>query len=162
MSILTLSLDVVPLGDTLTATTIISNTTSRPIRIGGLNLSNLKFTSVDDPECFADPWISMHIPNDNEPHDIPPDENLIFDHGDILSEYEFPAAGEYKAVVVYNTKGFRERFAPDEEPSSLDWLAELEEERTESPEVRFEVSEQHLQLNKEKIDKRRQAFFGDA
>jgi hypothetical protein len=120
------------------------NASAAPITVGNLNLANLKFGQNESSDLPVVAWISTHIPNANGRRTLEPNESIQFE-SDYLREYAFPGPGRYAVWLIYNSLGFKARFAGGYGPhAGLDLLDEF---RCKSPETVVTISEDDYEYN---------------
>lgn len=122
----------------------VRNLSNGSLNIGNLNLANLKFGSHRNTDQPVLPWISCHIPNANGSRTLGPNESIRFEY-DYLREYKFPAPGSYPVWLIYDSLGFKDRFANGDGPhAGLDLLDEF---RYKSPEAIVSISDNDYKYN---------------
>lgn len=130
--------------DSKKITGTIKNIDNTSLTVGIPTLLNLKFGQNEVSGLPVRPWISTHVPNSDGPIILDAMQSINFEY-DYLKEYEFPGPGKYTAWFIYDSLGFKKRFAGGYGPHA--GLDSLDEFRCKSSEIVVEISESDYEYN---------------
>lgn len=114
------------------------------LTIGNLNLANIKFGCNENTGFPVLPWMSTHLPNADGLRILDPMTSVEFEY-DYLREFAFPGPGKYSFWLIYDSQGFKDRFAGADGPHA--GLGSLDEFRCKSEESMVAVSQSDYDYN---------------